>query len=80
MFADQATAIGGRPSLGLLNAVFGKAHALRGDHTTARTLLADDRRMFDRAGPYEQTSDYAVPFAGKHAPTLRLLMTEVEQS
>ncbi|GGS39885.1 hypothetical protein Snoj_27450 [Streptomyces nojiriensis] len=33
VFADQAMAISDRPSLGLLNAVFGKAHAaaLRGD-------------------------------------------------
>ncbi|MFD7785477.1 hypothetical protein ACFV4Q_20650 [Streptomyces nojiriensis] len=42
IFADQAIALSDRPSLGLLNAVFGKAHAaaLRGDHTTARQLLA----------------------------------------
>nr|WP_053706819.1 hypothetical protein [Streptomyces sp. WM6373] len=42
---------------------FGKAHAaaLRGNHTTAHRLLAEGRRIFDRAGSYEQTSDYAVP-------------------
>ncbi|MFJ7592993.1 helix-turn-helix domain-containing protein [Streptomyces sp. NPDC097617] len=65
VFADQAIALSdNRPSLGLLNAVFGKAHAaaLRGDHATARRLLAEGRRIFDRAGSHEQTSDYAVPF------------------
>ncbi|MFF4448344.1 hypothetical protein [Streptomyces sp. NPDC001502] len=38
VLADQAMALSDRPSLGLLDAVFGKAHAaaLRGDHTTAR--------------------------------------------
>ncbi|WP_030729500.1 helix-turn-helix domain-containing protein [Streptomyces sp. NRRL S-237] len=63
VFADQAMALSDRPSLGLLNAVFGKAHAaaLRGDRTTARRLLAEGRRVFDRAGSHEQTSDYAVP-------------------
>lgn len=63
VLADQAMAISDRPSLGLLNAVFGKAHtaALRGDHTTARRLLAQGRRVFDRAGSHEQISDYAVP-------------------
>ncbi|MEC4576522.1 XRE family transcriptional regulator [Streptomyces sp. CMAA1738] len=63
VFADQAIALSDRPSLGLLNAVFGKAHAaaLRGDHTTAHRLLAEGRRVFDRAGSYEQTSDCAVP-------------------
>ncbi|MFD7916882.1 hypothetical protein ACFV30_40415 [Streptomyces sp. NPDC059752] len=40
-------------SLGLLNAVLGKAHtaALRGDHTTARQLLTQGRRIFDQAAP-----------------------------
>ncbi|MEV7562691.1 hypothetical protein [Streptomyces sp. NPDC089795] len=64
MYADQAIALSNnRPSLGRLNAVFGKAHAaaLRGDHTTARQLLAGGRRIFDRAGSHEQSSDYAVP-------------------
>ncbi|MFD7788518.1 hypothetical protein ACFV4Q_36350 [Streptomyces nojiriensis] len=57
-------AISDRPSLGLLNAVFGKAHtaALRGDHTTARRMLAEGRRIFDRADSHEQTSDSAVPW------------------
>ncbi|MFA7768257.1 helix-turn-helix domain-containing protein [Streptomyces sp. NPDC048723] len=64
VLADQAMAISDRPSLGLLNAVFGKAHAaaVRGDHTTARQLLAEGRRIFDEAGSHEQTSDYAVPW------------------
>ncbi|MEU2182601.1 helix-turn-helix domain-containing protein [Streptomyces thermolilacinus] len=64
MLADQAMAISDRPSLGLLNAVFGKAHAaaLRGDTDTARRLMDEGRRVFDKAGSYEQTSDYAVPW------------------
>ncbi|MFE5562891.1 helix-turn-helix domain-containing protein [Streptomyces sp. NPDC056544] len=64
VFADQAMAISDRPSLGLLNAVFGKAHAaaIRGDHTTARQLLTQGRRIFEQAGSHEQTSDYAVPY------------------
>ncbi|MFD8966617.1 helix-turn-helix domain-containing protein [Streptomyces sp. NPDC059568] len=64
MLADQAMAISDKPSLGLLNAIMGKAHAaaIRGDFTTARTLMNNGRRMFDTAGSYEQTSDYAVPW------------------
>ncbi|CAM5432250.1 MULTISPECIES: helix-turn-helix domain-containing protein [Streptomyces] len=64
MLADQAMSISERPSLGLLNAVMGKAHAaaLRGDEGTARALLEQGRAVFDRAGSYEQTSDYAVPW------------------
>lgn len=65
VFADQAMAIsGGKPSLGLLNAIMGKAHAaaIRGDHDTARTLMARGRRVFDGSGSHEQTSDYAVPW------------------
>ncbi|MFE6776552.1 helix-turn-helix domain-containing protein [Streptomyces sp. NPDC057702] len=64
VIADQAMAISDRPSLGLLNAVYGKAHAaaLRGDHVTARELDARGRRIFDATGSYEQTSDYAVPY------------------
>lgn len=64
VLADQALALSDRPSLGLLNAVYGKAHAaaLRGDHATARALDARGRRIFDTAGSYEQTSDYAVPW------------------
>ncbi|MFD3471550.1 helix-turn-helix domain-containing protein [Streptomyces sp. NPDC058682] len=64
MLADQALAISERPSLGLLNAVMGKAHAaaLRGDRATALMLANDGRRIFDKAGSYEQTSDYAVPW------------------
>lgn len=62
--ADQAMAISDRPSLGLLNAVMGKAHAaaIRGDSVTARRLMDQGRRVFDTAGSYERTSDYAVPW------------------
>ncbi|WP_093840242.1 helix-turn-helix domain-containing protein [Streptomyces aidingensis] len=64
LLADQALAISDRPSLGLLNAVMGKAHAaaIRGDHGTAFRLLEQGRRIFDAAGSYQQTSDYAVPW------------------
>ncbi|MEV4868458.1 helix-turn-helix domain-containing protein [Streptomyces syringium] len=64
VFADQAMAISGKPSLGLLNAIMGKAHAaaIRGDFDTARRLMNEGRRVFDKAGSYEQTSDYAVPW------------------
>jgi transcriptional regulator with XRE-family HTH domain len=64
VLADQALAISERPSLGLLNAVMGKAHtaAIRGDRGTALRLVDDGRRIFDKAGSYEQTSDYAVPW------------------
>ncbi|MGY5128765.1 helix-turn-helix domain-containing protein [Streptomyces nigrescens] len=64
ILADQAMSISRRPSLGLLNAIMGKAHAaaIRGDHATARKLLNDGRRVFDSAASYEQTSDYAVPY------------------
>lgn len=62
-FADQALAISDRPSLGLLNATMGGAHAavLRGDSTRARELLVQGRRLHDTIGSHEQTSDYAVP-------------------
>ncbi|AJT65053.1 helix-turn-helix domain-containing protein [Streptomyces chattanoogensis] len=64
MLADQAMVISDKPSLGLLNAVMGKAHAaaIRGDHATARKLMDQGRRVFDKAASYEQTSDYAVPW------------------
>ncbi|MFD5423181.1 multiprotein-bridging factor 1 family protein [Streptomyces sp. NPDC127069] len=64
VLADQALALSDRPSLGLLNAVYGKAHAaaLRGDRAGALALDARGRRIFDTAGSYEQTSDYAVPW------------------
>ncbi|GAA5045696.1 helix-turn-helix domain-containing protein [Nocardia callitridis] len=63
-FADQALALSERPSLGRLNALMGKAHsaALRGDRASASALAEEGRRVFDRAGSYEQTSDYAVPW------------------
>ncbi|WP_147129940.1 helix-turn-helix domain-containing protein [Nocardia ninae] len=64
MFADQALGITDRPSLGRLNATWGKSHAaaVQGDTGTARRLIADGRRAFDRSGSDEQTSDYAVPW------------------
>ncbi|MFC5720062.1 helix-turn-helix domain-containing protein [Streptomyces gamaensis] len=64
VLADQAMAISDKPSLGLLNAIMGKAHAaaLRGDTATARKLLEQGRRVFDATGSHEQTSDYAVPW------------------
>ncbi|MFJ7268515.1 helix-turn-helix domain-containing protein [Streptomyces sp. NPDC099050] len=64
VLADQAIAVSDKPSLGLLNAIFGKAHAaaIRGDVDTARSLLKQGRRVFDKAGSHEQTSDYAVPY------------------
>ncbi|MFD3463783.1 multiprotein-bridging factor 1 family protein [Nocardia fluminea] len=63
-FANEALAISERPSLGRLNAIYGKAHtaALRGDVRTARALDLEGRRIFDQAGSDEQTSDYAVPW------------------
>ncbi|MCM2419747.1 helix-turn-helix transcriptional regulator [Streptomyces sp. RKAG293] len=64
VLADQALAVSDKPSLGLLNAVMGKAHAaaLRGDRATALALVDQGRRIFDASGSYEQTSDYAVPW------------------
>ncbi|MCX5009441.1 helix-turn-helix domain-containing protein [Streptomyces sp. NBC_00555] len=64
VLADQALALDERPSLGLLNAIYGKAHAaaLRGDHATAFALDNRGQRVFDSAGSHEQTSDYAVPW------------------
>ncbi|MFJ9429079.1 helix-turn-helix domain-containing protein [Streptomyces sp. NPDC101490] len=64
LLADQAMAISDKPSLGLLNAIMGKAHAaaVRGDHRTARELLQQGRRVFDAVRPYAQISDYAVPW------------------
>ncbi|MFD6419885.1 helix-turn-helix domain-containing protein [Streptomyces sp. NPDC060194] len=63
LFAAQAMAISAKPSLGLLNALYGAAHsaALRGDHDRARTLAERGQRVFDAVGSSEQTSDYAVP-------------------
>ncbi|MFF0747353.1 helix-turn-helix domain-containing protein [Streptomyces sp. NPDC004111] len=64
MFADQAMAISDRPSLGLLTAIYGRAHsaALRGDTETARMLAERGQRVFDAVGSADQTSDYAVPW------------------
>lgn len=62
-FADQALAIDDRPSLGRLNATYGKAHAaaLTGDITTAHRLDSEGQRLFDQVGSPDETSDYAVP-------------------
>ncbi|GAA1923962.1 hypothetical protein GCM10009716_35430 [Streptomyces sodiiphilus] len=64
MLADQAMAISDKPSLGLLNAIMGKAHAaaVRGNRGSALSLLEEAQRVFDASGSYEQTSDYAVPW------------------
>jgi transcriptional regulator with XRE-family HTH domain len=64
VLADQAIMISERPSLGLLNAIYGKAHAaaLRGDKATALQLAEKGQRVFDATGSHEQTSDYAVPW------------------
>ncbi|HLK79230.1 MAG TPA: helix-turn-helix transcriptional regulator [Streptosporangiaceae bacterium] len=65
LFAGQAAAAGGGPSLGLLNAVMGRAHAaaIRGDRAGALALLAEGRRVFDAAGSGDgEQSDYAVPW------------------
>ncbi|MFI1869582.1 helix-turn-helix domain-containing protein [Streptomyces jumonjinensis] len=64
MFADQAMAISKKPSLGLLNAIMGKAHAaaVRGDVNSARSLMNEGRRVFDEVGSCDQASDYAVPW------------------
>ncbi|MFD4433763.1 helix-turn-helix transcriptional regulator, partial [Nocardia sp. NPDC058497] len=64
MFAEQALAISDRPSLGRLNALYGKAHAaaITGDADTARVLDLEGRRVFDQAGSEDgEASDYAVP-------------------
>jgi hypothetical protein len=64
MMAGQAREIAdSRPSLGLLNAVYGQAHAaaLRGDARMARKLDSEGRRIHDAAGSSDVDSDYAVP-------------------
>ncbi|WP_308312422.1 helix-turn-helix transcriptional regulator [Streptomyces sp. ISL-11] len=64
VLADQAVAIGGRPSAGLLHATMGKAYtaALRGDRAAALRLADRGRTVFDAAAtPSEQLSDYALP-------------------
>ncbi|MGH3928014.1 MAG: hypothetical protein ACRDTT_34985, partial [Pseudonocardiaceae bacterium] len=64
VLAEQALALDGRPSLGRLNAVMGKAHvaALRGDSSTALRLLDEGRRVFVVVGSDDAESDYAVPW------------------
>ncbi|MES0837675.1 helix-turn-helix transcriptional regulator [Nocardiopsis tropica] len=62
--AAQAMALDERPSLGMVNAVMGRAHAaaLRGDRATALSLVEEGRRVFDKAGSDDAESDYAVPW------------------
>lgn len=64
LFADQAMQMSGKPSLGLVNAVMGKAHvsALQGDAVTALELADRGRRVFDSVGSDDQATDYAVPW------------------
>lgn len=64
VLAQQAMQISNKPTLGLLNAVMGRAHtaAIRGDKATALAMLDRGRRIFDAAASDEQTSDYAVPY------------------
>lgn len=62
--SQQALAVDERPSLGVVNALMGRAHvaALGGDHDHARLLVDDGRRAFDTAGSDDAPSDYAVPW------------------
>ncbi|MGH3973594.1 MAG: hypothetical protein ACRDS9_09730 [Pseudonocardiaceae bacterium] len=64
VLAEQAMALGERPSLGRLNAVMGKAHvaAIRGDAGAAMVLLEEGRKVFDAVGSDDAESDYAVPW------------------
>ncbi|MGW6624270.1 helix-turn-helix transcriptional regulator [Nocardia sp. NPDC055002] len=65
MFANQALEISDRPSLGRLNAIYGKAHAaaISGDADTARALDTEGRRVFDQSGSEDsEASDYSVPY------------------
>jgi transcriptional regulator with XRE-family HTH domain len=61
--ADQALALSDTPSIGRLNAFLAKAHVagVRGDKKTAIAELEQAKRVFDRAGSYEQISDFAMP-------------------
>ncbi|MGA8112476.1 MAG: helix-turn-helix transcriptional regulator [Actinocatenispora sp.] len=65
MFAEQALAVGSRPSLGRLNAIMGRAHAaaIAGDRASALELVDEGRHVFDVAGSSaDESSDYAVPW------------------
>ena len=61
--ADHALALGGRPSLGRLNALVAKAHVTGfvGDRKAAVRTLDEARRVFDVAGSDDEVSDFAVP-------------------
>lgn len=63
-YAEEAIAVSrGKPSLGLLNALSGKAHvhALRGQRAEAIGAWEDARRVFDAAGSDDIESDFEVP-------------------
>jgi hypothetical protein len=64
LLAEQAIALGKRPSIGRLNAIMGKAHvaSIRGDSRAAMVLLDEGRTVFDTAGSDDVESDYAVPW------------------
>jgi transcriptional regulator with XRE-family HTH domain len=64
LLAEQAIALGERPSLGRLNAIMGKAHvaAIRGESHAAMVLLNEGRKVFDAVGSDDAESDYAVPW------------------
>jgi hypothetical protein len=64
LLAEQAIALGKRPSIGRLNAIMGKAHvaSIRGDSRAAMVLLDEGRTVFDAAGSDDVESDYAVPW------------------
>lgn len=61
--ADQAIALSEKPTLGRLNALLGRAHALglRGRRREALRALAEARRVFDAVASDEQISDFAIP-------------------
>ncbi len=63
-FADQATGLSDKPSIGRLNALMAQAHvaAGRGDHAAAVAADEAARRVFDAvASPDGEVSDFAVP-------------------
>lgn len=73
--AEQAIALGGKPSLGALNAHMALAHVwgAAGAASPAMAALGAARRVFDAAGSHEQISDFAVPEWRMHTFTSMLL-------
>lgn len=62
--AKRALAIAdGRPSIARLNALLARVHIIseRGDLAATVKAMDDAEREFQRAGSYDQTSDYAMP-------------------